>query len=163
MPKKKPKDDKYHRAYKYKLIPTEEQEILINKTIGCSRFIYNKLLSDKTEYYKQEKKTLKKEVSEYKKLEEYSFLKEVDSLALANAKINLETAFKNRPAVLYFCGWRRPAKHKNLPRQGCAVGLQAGGVQWKTGVVCDQRLGPGIFYHRPGGTGKRDPRPHLSV
>ena len=59
MPKKKPKNNKDHRAYKYKLCPTEEQEILINKTIGCSRFIYNKLLSDKTEYYK---KDIKKDV-----------------------------------------------------------------------------------------------------
>ena len=83
MPKKKPKSNKDHRAYKYKLIPTEEQEILINKTIGCSRFIYNKLLSDKTEYYKQEKKTLKDGI-------EAAIMEEVSEVkGLINIKDNL--------------------------------------------------------------------------
>ena len=83
------------RTYKYRIYPTKEQKTLIIKTFGCVRFIYNHLLSDKIAYYKENKKTLKREVSYYKNMDEYSFLKEVDSLALANAKINLETAYKN--------------------------------------------------------------------
>ena len=55
--------------------------------------MYNNLLADRNAYYKATGGTLKKEVSEYKV--DYEFLKEVDSLALANAKINLETSFKN--------------------------------------------------------------------
>ena len=82
-----------NRAYRFRLYPNTEQTIMINKTIGCARLIYNSLLTDKKEYYEQTGLSLKKEVSEYKK--EKEFLKEVDSLALANAKINLETAFKN--------------------------------------------------------------------
>ena len=82
-----------NRAYRFRLYPNAEQTIMINKTIGCTRLIYNSLLTDKKEYYEQTGLSLKKEVSEYKK--EKEFLKEVDSLALANAKINLETAFKN--------------------------------------------------------------------
>ena len=82
-----------NRAYRFRLYPNAEQTILIDKTIGCTRLIYNSLLTDKKEYYEQTGLSLKKEVSEYKK--EKEFLKEVDSLALANAKINLETAFKN--------------------------------------------------------------------
>ena len=82
-----------NRAYRFRLYPNSEQTIMINKTIGCTRLIYNSLLTDKKEYYEQTGLSLKKEVSEYKK--EKEFLKEVDSLALANAKINLETAFKN--------------------------------------------------------------------
>ena len=82
-----------NRAYRFRLYPNIEQTIMINKTIGCTRLIYNSLLTDKKEYYEQTGLSLKKEVSEYKK--EKEFLKEVDSLALANAKINLETAFKN--------------------------------------------------------------------
>ena len=131
MPKKKPKSNKDHRAYKYKLIPTEEQEILINKTIGCSRFIYNKLLSDKTEYYKQEKKTLKKEISEYKKLKEYSFLKEVDSLALANAKINLETAFKN----FFEKRAKYPTFHKKGKRDSYTTNSQKSGKGYSIEIV----------------------------
>ena len=82
-----------NRAYRFRLYPNAEQTILINKTIGCSRLIYNSLLTDKKKYYEETGLSLKKEVSEYKK--EKEFLKEVDSLALANAKLDLETAFKN--------------------------------------------------------------------
>ena len=55
------------------------------------------MLTDKKKYYEETGLSLKKEVSEYKK--EKEFLKEVDSLALANAKLNLETAFKNFFAI----------------------------------------------------------------
>ena len=82
-----------NRAYKFRLYPNAEQVVLINKTFGCVRFIYNNLLSDKIKHYKAIGKLLKKEVSEYKAI--YPFLCEVDSLALANAKVNLETAYKN--------------------------------------------------------------------
>ena len=82
-----------NRAYKFCLSPNAAQTVLINKTFGCVRFVYNHLLHDKQIYYKATGMTLKKEVSEYKKV--FTFLTEVDSLALANAKVNLETAFKN--------------------------------------------------------------------
>lgn len=87
------KISKANEAYVFRISPTKEQEVLINKTFGCCRFIYNNLLSDRTEYYKENKSSLKREVSYYKK--DNAFLKEVDSLALANAKKNLDTAFKN--------------------------------------------------------------------
>ena len=82
-----------NRAYKFRLLPNAQQTVLINKTFGCVRFVYNALLYDKTQYYKQYRQPLKKEVSEYKA--QFGFLKEVDSLALANAKLNLEAAYKN--------------------------------------------------------------------
>lgn len=94
MPKKKDKKNLKNKAYKYQLYPNDKQTILINRTIGCARLIYNLLLCDKKEYYKKNKEMLKKEVSYYKKIEKFSFLKDVDSLALANAKIHLETAYK---------------------------------------------------------------------
>jgi putative transposase len=82
-----------NRAYKFRLLPNAEQIVLINKTFGCVRFVYNNLLADRNAYYHSTGGTLKKEVSEYK--QDHDFLKEVDSLALANSKINLETSFKN--------------------------------------------------------------------
>ena len=95
-------------ARKYRAYPTEDQKIYFAKTFGCSRFIYNKLVEEMTnnyEEYKKEKvkpgasKDLKvkkiNEVSHYKNQEEYKWLKEVDSLALSNAKINAETALQN--------------------------------------------------------------------
>ena len=81
------------KAYKYRLYPNKQQEILIQKTFGCARFIYNKMLSDKIEYYKETGKMLYNTPAQYKK--EFEWLKEVDSLALANAQLNLDKAYKN--------------------------------------------------------------------
>ena len=81
------------KAYKYRIYPTKEQEEYFTKVFGCVRFIYNKMLADKIEYYKQTGKMLKNTPAQYKK--EFPFLKEVDSLALANAQINLEKAYNN--------------------------------------------------------------------
>jgi len=82
-----------HKAYKYRFYPNKEQADLIDRTIGCVRFIYNLMLNDKFEYYQSNKKTLKNTPAQYKK--EYPFLKEVDSMALCNAQINLEAAYNN--------------------------------------------------------------------
>ena len=81
------------KAYKYKLYPNLEQREYLVKTFGCTRFIYNKMLADKIEYYKETGEMLKNTPAQYKK--EFEWLKEVDSLALANAQQNLEKAYKN--------------------------------------------------------------------
>ena len=81
------------KAYKYRLYPNLEQKEYLAKTFGCSRFIYNKMLADKIEYYKETGEMLKNTPAQYKK--EFEWLKEVDSLALANAQQNLEKAYKN--------------------------------------------------------------------
>ena len=63
------------------------------KTFGCVRFIYNKMLSDRLDYYKETGKKLHNTPAQYK--EEFPWLKEVDSLALANAQMNLNKAYNN--------------------------------------------------------------------
>ena len=82
---------KINRAVKIRICPNAEQRVQIEKTIGCSRFIYNCMLADKMEHYKKEKKMLRNTPASYKK--EYPWLKEVDSLALANVQMHLENAF----------------------------------------------------------------------
>ena len=87
-------------AYKYRLYPNKEQQEYFAKCFGCARFIYNRMLSDKIEYYKETKQRLNNTPAQYKK--EFEWLKEVDSLALANAQMNLQTAYNNffkRPEV----------------------------------------------------------------
>ncbi|NGT11549.1 IS200/IS605 family element transposase accessory protein TnpB [Clostridium perfringens] len=81
------------KAYKYRIYPNSEQKEYLAKTFGCTRFIYNKMLNDKIEYYKQTGEMLKNTPAQYKK--EFKWLKEVDSLALANVQQNLEKAYKN--------------------------------------------------------------------
>jgi putative transposase len=82
-----------NKAYKFRIYPTAEQIIIFDKTFGCCRFIFNKMLGDKIEYYKETEQSLKNTPAMYKT--EFEFLKEVDSLALANVQLNLEKAYKN--------------------------------------------------------------------
>lgn len=83
----------FHKAYKFRIYPTNTQKELLEKTFGCVRFVYNQMLSDKIAYYEETKKILKNTPTQYK--EEYPWLKEVDSLALSNAQLHLERAYKN--------------------------------------------------------------------
>ena len=88
------------KTYKYRLYPNKEQEEYFVKCFGCVRFIYNRMLSDKINYYKENKKKLNNTPAQYKK--EFPWLKEIDSLALCNAQMNLQTAYNNffkRPEV----------------------------------------------------------------
>ena len=80
-------------SYKFRLYPNKMQKEYFEKCFGCTRFLWNQMLADKQDHYKKTGKFLNKEVSEYKK--SYEFLKEVDSLALANVKRNLEKSYKS--------------------------------------------------------------------
>lgn len=80
------------KAYKFRIYPTEEQRRFFIETFGCVRFTYNTLLMQRSEGEKG-KKVEKLTPASLKK--EYPFLKQVDSLALANAQLNLERAFRN--------------------------------------------------------------------
>ena len=82
-----------NKAYKFRIFPNAEQQIMLAKTFGCVRFIYNHMLSDKIKYYEEKKQKLNNTPAQYKT--EFEWLKEVDSLALANAQINLQTAYNN--------------------------------------------------------------------
>lgn len=81
-----------NRAFKYRLYPTAEQRELFIKTFGCCRKVYNLMLAEKIESYKQTGKFATVTPAKYKK--EYPYLKEVDSLALANKQLDLQKAFK---------------------------------------------------------------------
>lgn len=86
------------KAYKFRIYPSDEQKIFFSKTFGCVRLVYNLMLNDRIKAYEESKGNPDKKLkyptpAKYKK--EYDFLKEVDSLALANAQMNLDKAYKN--------------------------------------------------------------------
>lgn len=86
------------KAYKFRIYPTEEQKIFFAKTFGCVRKVYNLMLNDRKKAYEEIKNDPSKKMTfptpaKYK--EEFPFLKEVDSLALANAQLHLDKAYKN--------------------------------------------------------------------
>ena len=82
-----------NRAFKFRLYPSGEQRVLFAKTFGSCRFIYNRMLADKIAYYEETKKNLKTTPAQYKLA--FPWLYEIDSLALANAQLHLESAYKN--------------------------------------------------------------------
>lgn len=82
-----------NKAIKYRIYPTTEQSVMFAKTFGCCRKVYNLMLSDKIEGYKQTGKFPTVTPAKYKK--DYPYLKEVDSLALANKQMDLQAAFRN--------------------------------------------------------------------
>ena len=83
-----------NKAIKYRVYPTTEQSIMFAKTFGCCRKVYNLMLSDKVESYKSTGKFATVTPAKYKK--DYPYLKEVDSLALANKQLDLQEAFRKR-------------------------------------------------------------------
>lgn len=82
-----------NKAIKYRLYPTSEQEVMFAKTFGCCRKVYNLMLADKITSYKETKSFGKQTPAMYKT--EYPYLKEVDSLALANVQLDLQGAIRN--------------------------------------------------------------------
>ena len=87
-----------YKAYKFRIYPNAEQKIMIDKTFGCTRFVFNKFLSDKKEKYEVNKIKLSayeelKKLTDLKK--EKKWLKEVDSCALQKCVFHLDDAFKN--------------------------------------------------------------------
>lgn len=102
-----------NKAYRFRIYPTDEQCVFFAKTFGCVRFVYNKMLAERKETYetyKEDKEMLKKQKfptpAKYK--DEFTWLKEVDSLALANAQLNLQKAYKG-----FFSGKTEFPKFKN--------------------------------------------------
>ena len=84
---------KMHRAVKYRMYPNETQAQLIDRTIGCARFIYNQMLETRITTYKATGETCNPTPAQYK--DRFPFLREVDSLALASAQMHLSTAYRN--------------------------------------------------------------------
>jgi len=83
-----------NKAYKFRLYPNDDQRTLIAKTFGCVRFVYNRMLVDKIAHYNATGKKLMCYPSQYKA--DFPWLKEVDSLVLANAQLNLQSSKARR-------------------------------------------------------------------
>ncbi|WP_172890959.1 IS200/IS605 family element RNA-guided endonuclease TnpB [Aneurinibacillus soli] len=86
-----------HKGFKFRIYPTEKQATLINKTIGCVRYVFNHFLTKRKEVYEQEQKTLNYTscsalLTPLKK--EFVWLKEPDSTVLQNALQDLDAAYK---------------------------------------------------------------------
>src|SRR5690625_3940299 len=87
-----------HKAYKFRIYPNKEQRVLISKTIGCARFVFNHFLHLWNETYLKTGKGLSYHscsamLPKMKKEESTLWLKEVDSIALQSSLKNLANSF----------------------------------------------------------------------
>ena len=86
----------YNRAYKYRIMPNKEQEVLLSKHFGHCRFVYNHFLQVKIDHYKSTKKTitwqdLATQLPTLK--DEYEWLSEIGSQSLQQSILNLDRAY----------------------------------------------------------------------
>lgn len=83
----------YYKAYKFRIYPNENQRTLINKTLGCTRFVYNYFLNMlKENGYKKANENIR-QYTHYLKYA-YPFLQEIDSIAINKALFNLDDSYK---------------------------------------------------------------------
>lgn len=80
------------RGLTVRLYPTEQQEVLMNKTFGCCRQIYNLHLNERNEYWKKysevpkEERPILKPTTEKRWKEKFEYMKEVSSTALQQSR-----------------------------------------------------------------------------
>ncbi|MFK4002242.1 IS200/IS605 family element RNA-guided endonuclease TnpB [Psychrobacter namhaensis] len=122
------------KAYKVRLYPNEEQQIFFAKSFGCTRFIWNRMLSDKIDHYNEHKVDLKNTPAQYKK--EFEWLKDVDSLALANVQQNLRAAYSK-----FFKGLGFPKFKKKGQRDSYTTNNQKGTVSITSNSVKLPKIG----------------------
>ena len=122
------------KAHKVRLYPNEEQQIFFAKSFGCTRFIWNRMLSDKIDHYNEHKTELKNTPAQYKK--EFEWLKEVDSLALANVQQNLRAAYSK-----FFKGLGFPKFKRKGQRDSYTTNNQKGTVAITDSTVKLPKIG----------------------
>jgi putative transposase len=84
---------KTNRAIKVRIYPTAEQRGLFARTFGCCRKVWNLMLADKNAHFEQTGQSLQTTPAQYK--DAYPYLREVDSFALCNIQLNLQSAYAN--------------------------------------------------------------------
>ncbi|MFB2921949.1 MULTISPECIES: RNA-guided endonuclease InsQ/TnpB family protein [Aerosakkonema] len=122
------------KAYRYRFYPTQEQEQLLRRTLGCVRLVYNKALHTRTEgwYEKQERIDYKQTsalLTEWKKQKDFQFLNEVSSVPLQQVLRNLQKAFVN-----FWAGRTKYPKFKKKRSGGTAEFTRAA-FRWKDGQL----------------------------
>lgn len=134
-----------YNAYKYRIYPTESQEILLAKTFGCCRYVYNRSLAIKTALYQKEKKgisvfQLTNDMADWKNNEETAWLKEINSQALQMSLRFLDAAytnfFKKRTGF--------PKFHSKFDNRQSFCNPQNTTIDWENGKICFPKFKDGI-------------------
>lgn len=131
-------------AFKYRLYPTHAQKVLLDKTMGCCRFVYNRALAKKIALYQTEKKTLSmftlsKELPELKKTTETEWLSEVNAQALQQSLRHLDAAYTR-----FFREKKGFPKFKSKGNRESFSNPQKTVVDFKSGKISFPKFGEGI-------------------
>jgi putative transposase len=117
------------RAYKFRVYPTKEQEIIFLKTFGCVRYVYNHMLAVRTDAWKESKKSVgylqsSALLTKLKENAEFSWLNDVSATPLQQSLRHLQTALAN-----FFAGRAKyPAFKKKGGKQSASY--TSGGMSW---------------------------------
>lgn len=92
--------EKYTMGFKFRIYPNKTQQELINRTLGCCRFVYNHFLAIRRDEWTANHKSVTYNqtsamLTDLKRYEEYNWLRQVDSMALQESLKNLDTAYQN--------------------------------------------------------------------
>ncbi|HIK32883.1 MAG TPA: IS200/IS605 family element transposase accessory protein TnpB [Oscillatoriales cyanobacterium M59_W2019_021] len=122
------------KAFKYRFYPTPEQESLLRRTMGCTRLVYNRALTIRTEaWYNDQKRVSYNETSamltEWKKQDDLQFLNEVSCVPLQQGLRHLQKAFSN-----FFEGRAKYPTFKKK-RNGGSAEFTKSAFKWKDGQV----------------------------
>lgn len=122
------------KAFKYRFYPTLEQESLLRRTIGCTRLVYNRALSERTQaWYERQERVGYHESSalltQWKKEEDLAFLNEVSSVPLQQGLRHLQSAFNN-----FFAG-RAAYPNFKKKRNGGSAEYTKAAFRFKNGQI----------------------------
>ncbi len=122
------------KAYKFRFYPTQSQENLLRRTLGCVRLVYNKALAARTQaWYEQKQRVSYKQTSamltKWKKQEDLDFLTEVSSVPLQQGLRHLQSAFTN-----FFSGRTKYPNFKKK-RNGGSAEFTSSAFKWKDGQL----------------------------
>ena len=135
-------------TYEYRIYPNKKQEQMFAKTFGCTRFIYNKILDIRIQNYnnKKENKPLSNRLTPAKYKDEFIWLKEVDSLALANAQLHVEKAYKN----FFKHGFGKPKFKNKYGKQSYTTNNVSNTIRIENNKIRLPKVGMvNIVLHRP--------------
>ncbi len=128
------------KSIKIRLLPTQEQELLMLKSIGCSRFTYNWALNKCNELYnkgiKYNMPDIRKEFTQLKKQEEYKWLNEVSNTTMVESMRNLDKAFK-----LFFKKASKYPKFKSKRKSRQSFYVRYDAIKFKDSKVNIEKIG----------------------
>ncbi|MDR1079936.1 MAG: helix-turn-helix domain-containing protein [Deltaproteobacteria bacterium] len=82
-----------NKASVFRIYPNREQEVLMNRTFGCCRFVWNRMLTDRKIRYLITRDSIRIAPAQYK--QHWLWLKEADGMALCSVRLNQEKAFRD--------------------------------------------------------------------